>query len=131
MCPQVIRLFRGCTPLRATFSATEVGRVGGAFGSPLIQSAPCQDPSIKWFATPITSDSSLALEKLPDKDREILRLVAWECLSREQVAAMFFVSRSAIDQRISRAYKRLGRTLGVPEREPRTAPVPADEGGEA
>ncbi|MGI9529344.1 MAG: RNA polymerase sigma factor [Acidimicrobiia bacterium] len=72
-----------------------------------------------------------ALEKLPEKDREVLRLVEWEGLSREQVADMMFVSRAAIDQRISRAYKRLGRTLGVPERDPSTAPVPAEEGGEA
>lgn len=72
-----------------------------------------------------------ALEALPEKDREVLRLVEWEGLSRQQVADMMFVSRAAIDQRISRAYKRLGRTLGVSEREPRTAPVPAEEGGEA
>ena len=72
-----------------------------------------------------------ALDTLPEKDREVLRLVEWEGLSREQVAAMHFVSRAAIDQRISRAYKRLGRALGAPSREPRTAPVPAEEGGEA
>ena len=72
-----------------------------------------------------------ALATLPEKDREILRLVEWEGLSREQVAGMMFVSRSAIDQRISRAYKRLGRTLGSSYPDPRTAPVPAEEGGEA
>jgi RNA polymerase sigma-70 factor (ECF subfamily) len=72
-----------------------------------------------------------ALAKLPDKDREILRLVEWEGLSREQVADMFFVSRAAIDQRISRSYKKLARILGVPMTGQRTAPVPAEEGGEA
>lgn len=72
-----------------------------------------------------------ALAALPDKDQEVLRLVEWEGLSREQVAQMMFVSRSAIDKRIHRAYKRLGRTLGVPPVNPRTAPVPAQEGGEA
>lgn len=72
-----------------------------------------------------------ALEKLSDKDREILRLVEWEGLSREHVAEMFFISRAAIDQRISRAYKRLSRTLGVPQRETSTTPVPFDQGGEA
>ena len=71
-----------------------------------------------------------ALETLNDKDREILRLVEWEGLSREQVAEMFFVSRAAIDQRISRAYKRLARTLGIPNKT-HTAPVPIEEGGEA
>jgi len=72
-----------------------------------------------------------AMSQLSDKDQEIIRLVQWEGLSRETVAEMFFVSRAAIDQRISRAYKRLGRTLGVHEREPRTAPVPQEEVGEA
>ena len=71
-----------------------------------------------------------ALETLNAKDQEILRLVEWEGLSREQVAEMFFVSRAAIDQRISRAYKRLARTLGVPNTT-HTAPVPMKEGGEA
>lgn len=72
-----------------------------------------------------------ALAHLPEKDQEVLRLVEWEGLSREQVADMMFVSRSAIDQRISRAYRRLGRTLGVSRSGPRTAPVPAEDGGEA
>lgn len=71
-----------------------------------------------------------AMERLSEKDREIIRLVRWEGLSRETVAEMFFVSRAAIDQRISRAYKRLGRMLDVQEREPRTAPVPTEEAGE-
>ncbi len=44
-----------------------------------------------------------ALEKLSDKDRDILRLVEWEGLTREQVAEMFFIPRVAIDQRITRA----------------------------
>lgn len=72
-----------------------------------------------------------ALATLPEKDQEVLRLVEWEGLSREQVAEMMFVSRSAIDQRISRAYKRLGRTLGHRRPDQRTAPVSAEEGGEA
>ena len=72
-----------------------------------------------------------ALEKLSDKDREILRLVEWEGLSREQVAEMFFVSRAAIDQRISRSYKRLSRMLGVPQREASATPAPLEQGGEA
>jgi RNA polymerase sigma-70 factor (ECF subfamily) len=72
-----------------------------------------------------------ALEKLSDKDRDILRLVEWEGLTREQVAEMFFIPRVAIDQRITRAYKRLSRMLGVPQRETSTTPVPTEQGGEA
>ena len=72
-----------------------------------------------------------AIEKLPAKDQEIIRLVEWEGLSREQVAEMMFVSRAAIDKRMARAYKKLARTLGVKQSGVRTTPVPAEEGGEA
>ncbi len=72
-----------------------------------------------------------ALRQLSERDREILKLVEWEGVSREQVADMMYVSRAAIDQRISRAYKKLARILGPRFTEPRTAPVPAEEGGEA
>lgn len=72
-----------------------------------------------------------ALAKLPEKDREVLRLIEWEGLSRQQVADMFFVSRAAIDQRVSRSYKKLARIMGVPMSDQRTAPVLVEEGGEA
>lgn len=72
-----------------------------------------------------------AMDKLPEQDREALRLVEWEGLSREQVAEMMFVSRSAIDKRISRAYKKMAKSLGVKRTDVRTTPVPIEEGGEA
>ncbi len=71
-----------------------------------------------------------ALGRLSPKDQEVLRLVEWDGLSREQVAAMHYVSRAAIDKRISRAYRRLRRELGVRE-DKHTAPVPIEDGGEA
>ncbi len=52
-----------------------------------------------------------ALERLPEKDREVIRLVEWEGVTRVQVARMFGVSRAAIDQRLLRAYRKLGRLL--------------------
>lgn len=72
-----------------------------------------------------------AIAKLSTKDQEMIRLVEWEGLSREQVADMMFVSRAAIDKRMTRAYKKLARHLGVKESGVRTTPVPAEEGGEA
>ncbi|MGI9642822.1 MAG: RNA polymerase sigma factor [Acidimicrobiia bacterium] len=72
-----------------------------------------------------------AMAKLPGKDQEIIRLVEWEGLSREQVAEMMFVSRAAIDKRMTRAYKKLARMLGVSRPDVRTTPVPIEEGGEA
>ena len=70
-----------------------------------------------------------ALSKLPAKDQEVLRLVEWEGISRDNVAEMFFVSRSAIDKRIARAYKKMAKTLGVPKQDPHTTPVTIEEGG--
>ena len=72
-----------------------------------------------------------AMARLPDTDREVLRLVEWEGLTREQVADMMFVSRSAIDKRIARAHTKLARYLGARTRDVRTTPVPAQEGEEA
>lgn len=72
-----------------------------------------------------------ALATLPEKEQEVLRLVEWEGLSRDQVADMMSVSRAAIDKRFSRAYGRLANALGVPRPDVRTAPVPVEEGGEA
>lgn len=72
-----------------------------------------------------------ALSELSEKDQEILRLVEWDGVSRDQVADMFFVSRAAIDKRISWAYKKMAHTLGVPQPDVLTTPVTVEEGGEA
>jgi RNA polymerase sigma factor (sigma-70 family) len=72
-----------------------------------------------------------ALSGLPERDQEVLRLVEWEGLTREQVAEMFFVSRAAIDTRIARAYKKMAKTLNVSQQDLFTTPVTVEEGGEA
>lgn len=52
-----------------------------------------------------------ALQNLKAKDREIIMLYTWEDLSRETIARLMGMSKSAVDQRIHRAYKKLGRIL--------------------
>jgi RNA polymerase sigma-70 factor (ECF subfamily) len=52
-----------------------------------------------------------ALSLLSDTDQEVLRLLEWEGLTRAQVASMLGVSRSAIDRRIGRAYRKLRAIL--------------------
>ena len=52
-----------------------------------------------------------AIESLRPAYREVVRLVEWEGLPRDVVADMLSVSRSAIDQRMHRAYKQLERRL--------------------
>lgn len=63
-----------------------------------------------------------ALSKLSATDQETLRLLEWEGLSREQVAELFGVSRAAIDQRVSRAYRRMGQQLSS---EVSSSPMPS------
>ena len=59
-----------------------------------------------------------AIAKLPERDGEILMLVEWDGLSRNSVAEVMGVSRSAIDKRIARAYSKLARHLSGPLERP-------------
>jgi RNA polymerase sigma-70 factor (ECF subfamily) len=52
-----------------------------------------------------------ALERLPERDREVLRLRVWEELTAAQIATVMGASVSATEKRISRAYKKLERAL--------------------
>ena len=51
-----------------------------------------------------------ALDALPEKDREILLLAAWEELSNGEIAAVVGCSTAAAAQRLHRAKRKLGRT---------------------
>lgn len=50
-----------------------------------------------------------AFARLREADQEVLRLVTWEELPRDQVAELLGVSRSTLDQRVHRATVRLRR----------------------
>lgn len=62
-----------------------------------------------------------ALERIPAKYRETVLLVEWEGLSRTDAARALGISRAAVDQRLSRGYRKLERILN--------SPVPAREVG--
>lgn len=71
-----------------------------------------------------------AVRRLNPKDREIVMLYAWEEVNRETIANMMGMSRSAIDQRIHRSYKRLAQTLKNSESmSAYQSPLVAEEGG--
>jgi RNA polymerase sigma factor (sigma-70 family) len=70
-----------------------------------------------------------ALSKLPKTDREIITLVEWEGVERQQVAEMLFLSKSAIDKRIKRAHRKLAVALNITPQDVLTTPVTAEEGG--
>jgi RNA polymerase sigma-70 factor (ECF subfamily) len=52
-----------------------------------------------------------ALSLLAEDDQDLLEFLAWEGLSRSQLAAVFGVSRGVIGVRIYRARRRLARVL--------------------
>lgn len=74
-----------------------------------------------------------AIEKLPDKYREVIILSEWDGLGRDVIAELQGVQRSAIDQRMSRAYKKLDRLLRhrVTDTGLFNVPQAIEEGGEA
>lgn len=55
-----------------------------------------------------------AMRHLPEEDRELLCLVAWEGLDNGQIAAVLGVSRNAVRIRLHRARRRLARRLAGP-----------------
>jgi len=52
-----------------------------------------------------------AIDSLKPKYRDVIKLVEWEELPREQVAKLLSISRSTVDQRMHRAYQQLERRL--------------------
>lgn len=59
------------------------------------------------------STISRILRDLPDDDRELLSLVAWEGLDHGEIARVLGCSRNAVRIRLHRARKRLARELAM------------------
>jgi len=74
--------------------------------------APPVDPAV--VSVPAIGDLRVAaaVRALPELDREIVMLWAWEDLSRQEIATIVGMSTAAVSQRIHRAYGRLARSLG-------------------
>jgi RNA polymerase sigma-70 factor (ECF subfamily) len=72
-----------------------------------------------------------ALSKLSRTDREIVQLTLWEELPPRQIATVLGISRDAVDQRYTRAKKRLARQLESDRfmRRSATQPVATEGGG--
>jgi RNA polymerase sigma-70 factor (ECF subfamily) len=58
-----------------------------------------------------------AVERLGDDDRELLRLVAWEELAREEIAVAMGLSRATVRVRLHRARTRLRQAMAQLEQE--------------
>lgn len=65
------------------------------------------------LTAPVHDDSPVneVFRALPDRDRELLTLVAWEGLSVPEIAAVLGCSRNAVSIRLHRARKRFARAL--------------------
>lgn len=81
-------------------------------------------------ASPLTDPGlERALDSLPAKDAEILRLWAWEGLPPRELAVVLGISANAASIRLHRATKRLKAKLGRPDAAPgKDAPAPGHEG---
>lgn len=69
-----------------------------------------------------------AMRRLPDADQEVLRLVAWEELARDEIALVLGVSRATVRVRLHRARRRLreqmDRMAALPAGDPPAAEDP-------
>lgn len=52
-----------------------------------------------------------AMRRLPEDDQELLRLVAWEELAREEIAVVMGLSRATVRVRLHRARRRLEKLM--------------------
>ncbi len=88
------------------------------------------DPSIVVLQSARNRELVTALRKLKQKDREIVMLWLWEELPHAVIAQMMGMTKTAVDQRIHRSYRRLARildpALDLPT--PNSPPV-AEKGG--
>jgi RNA polymerase sigma-70 factor, ECF subfamily len=61
-----------------------------------------------------TSPAAAAFRSLPEQDRELLSLVAWEELDTAQIAITLGITRNAVRIRLHRARKRFAKLLTAP-----------------
>lgn len=65
-----------------------------------------------------------ALRRLPEQDRELLTLAAWEGLDYGQIAVVFACSRNAVRIRLHRARQKLAKELNSYPERLRATPLP-------
>ncbi len=91
--------------------------------------APSTDPMTVVVRNSEQVEVEQAVRRLSRKDREIVMLYAWEELSRKQIAQRMGMTKTAVDQRIHRSYKRLARVLKPKMAVTQITPPIADKGG--
>ncbi|MFV1999914.1 MAG: RNA polymerase sigma factor [Acidimicrobiia bacterium] len=106
-------------------SVRRSGRLHGKLAGLRVDTAP--DPATQIVQRADHARILDALENLPETDREVLRLRNWEELSAVEISSVTGLSVRAVETRLSRARKRLARSLSDV---PLARPQPVEEGGE-
>lgn len=71
-----------------------------------------------------------AIGSLRPSDQELVRLKAWEELSHADIGEVLGISSHAVDMRLNRALKKVGRLMRPANRKMLNSPRPVEEGGE-
>lgn len=70
-----------------------------------------------------------AIAALKPDDQELLRLKAWEELSHADIGRVLGISAHAVDMRLNRALKKVGKAMSANPRTKVSSPRPVEEGG--
>lgn len=79
-----------------------------------------ETPRVTEFEQTINDETELlrmALDSLRATDRELLRLAAWDGLTRSEIASVMAIKENAVDQRLFRARSRLRDRLDLLKKE--------------
>lgn len=71
-----------------------------------------------------------AIATLKPDDQELVRLKAWEELSHAEIGEVLGISAHAVDMRLNRALKKVGKAMRADPKRKMSSPRPVEEGGE-
>ncbi len=91
---------------------------------------PIDGPEVIVVENEAAREALEALDKLPEKDAEVVRLRVWEELSSHEISQIVGTSPAAVDMRLSRARRKLNRYLTVDTSRPDRDRPHRLEGGE-
>lgn len=74
-----------------------------------------QPVTVGWHPAQLADRVLDALHRIPEKDREVIRLALWEDLDPSEIGRVLGCSGNAASMRLSRAYARLSRMLATQE----------------
>lgn len=70
-----------------------------------------------------------AIATLKPDDQELVRLKAWEEISHADIGEMLGISAHAVDMRLNRALRKIGKAMSAAPKTKMSSPRPVEEGG--